>query len=186
MAQRLQSKWHKEKQRPPAEIAGALGFIIWKISTNVLLELENQGFMTYSNDHRLQVMAEILAFMVQCTDRLVYGQMTEDERQIFIVALANHLTQSFAENKTDLFGKGDYKTSFIQFLNRRADEYAELTFIEKQPQIDFLRHFGKTVSAVIGDNSNRHWVEQFIMEIQAPDALTSMKKTLHNLFSTTA
>jgi len=182
MAVRIKSTWHKEKERPPEEIANALGFIIWKIGTNVLLELENQGFMTYSTDHRLQIMAEVVAFMLQTTDRLVYGQLSEADRQIFVVALANHLANSFAENKVDLFGQDDYHTPFMKFLQQRTNEYAELTFVD-EPQIDFLRHFGKAVSAVIGDDHTRQWVEQFIMEVQAPEMLMTIKKSMGNLFS---
>ena len=182
MALRIQSTWHKEKHRPPEEIAGALGFIIWKIGTNSLIELENQGFMTYSTDHRLAVMAEVVAFMLPVTDRLVYGKLSEEDRQIFVIALAKHLANSMAENKTELFGAADYVTPFLEFLNKRSNEYAELTFVD-EPQVDFLRHFGKSVSAVIGDDHSRQWVEQFIMEVQTPESLTTMKKSLANLFS---
>ncbi len=86
---RIKSRWNKRAQEQSIEdIAGALGFISWKIATNGVLELENKGYQTDSNAHRLQIIREFLAFLLQVADRLAYEQLDEEERQRFIIALA--------------------------------------------------------------------------------------------------
>lgn len=181
MAIRMNTRWHTEKARSLEELAGALGFIIWKISADQLLELENAGFMTYSNKDRLYVMAEFLAYLLQCTDRLVAEQqMTDADRQVFIAALAEHLVQSFTGNQAELYGPADYRPAFVKFLNHRIDEYSGLGFAASEAKTDFLRHFGEQVETILG-GPQKHWVCQHVMEAYAPAALKSLRKALREL-----
>ena len=63
---RIKSRWNKRAKKQSLEdIAGALGFISWKIATNGVLELENKGYQTVSNAHRLQIVGEFLAFLLK-------------------------------------------------------------------------------------------------------------------------
>ncbi len=181
MTVRVKTRWHKDKSRSVDEVAGALAFNIWKIGMQALLELENEGFMTYSNEHRLQVQAEFLAFMLQASDRLVYARLEQEARAEFVTALALHLARAFADNKRELLGAGDYQGPFIEHLNRRIEEYSELGFSGEEPHMDFLRHFGDCVREIIGDSQNKYWVNQYVIEIAAPQAMKTLKKTLNNL-----
>lgn len=181
MALRMKTRWHKNKERDVKEIAGVLGFIIWRIGAEGLLELENEGFVTYSNAHRLEIMAEFLAFLLQSADRLIHEKgFNDEERRQLVIALALHLAHSYVENQEDLFGPGDYKKTFIDLLNKRADEYAELSFSEGEARLDFLRHFGDTVAAILGEK-NRHWASQHIIELDGPEAVKRLRKALGDM-----
>ncbi len=182
MSLRLKSRWHKDKHRSLDEISSAIGFIIWKIAANGLLELENEGFVTYSNDHRLEVMSEYLAFMLQVADRMAYERMENEDRAEFVNGLAGYLAMTFVENKQELLGAGDYRTPFIELLNQRAEQYAPLTFADNEAKIDFLRLFGESIEAVMGDK-DRQWITQYIIEIEAPPAVKRLAKSMNDLFS---
>ena len=182
MSLRLKSHWHKDKHRSLDEISSAIGFIIWKIAANGLLELENEGFATYSNDHRLNVVAEYLAFMLQVTDRMVYERLDAEERAEFINGLANYLAMTFVENKQELYGAGDYRTGFIALLNERAEQYASLTFADNEAKLDFLRLFGDSIQAIMGDKDKK-WISQYIIEVEAPPAVKRLAKSMDDLFS---
>jgi hypothetical protein len=183
MSIRLKTQWHnKEKSRSLEEIAQALGFIVWRIAANGLLELENEGFVTYSNAHRLEIMAEFLAFLLHSSDRLAYQdhKLEEDTRRTLITALALHLAGTFAENQQDLFGPGDYQSPFIALINQRGEEYAELNFDGGEAKVDFLRHFGDKVADILGEK-NRHWASQHIIELDGPQALKPLRKALNDM-----
>jgi hypothetical protein len=185
MSLRLKTKWHnKNKDRSLTEIAQALGFMIWRIAANGLLELENEGFVTYSNAHRLEIMAEFLAFLLHAADRLAHDDhgMDDDSRRELITALALHLATNYAENQTDLFGSGDYKKSFIEHLNQRGEEYAERSFSDGEARLDFLRHFGDSVALILGEK-NRQWASQHIIELDAPQALKPLRKAMRDLLA---
>lgn len=183
MSIRLKTKWHeKGRERSVEEIAGTLGFIVWRIAANGLLELENEGFVTYSNAHRLEIMAEFLAFLLHSADRLAYDEhkLDADSRAELITAVALHLADTYAENQQDLFGPGDYKPPFIDVLNRRGEEYSELGFSGGEAKLDFLRHFGERVAEILGEK-NRHWASQHIIELDGPEALKPLRKAMQDM-----
>jgi len=178
---RVKSRWNKRaKKQSPEEIAGAAAFINWRIATNGVLELENLGYQTQSNAHRLQIVGEFLAFLLQMTDRLAYEQMKDEERQTFITALALKMADIFADNQRDMLGEGEYRKTFIDLLNQRAADYAELSFKEGEAGFDFLRYFGEQVAAVM---TEKHFVSQQVMDIEGPNAMKTLKKGLNDLFS---
>jgi hypothetical protein len=185
MAIRMKTHWHNEKERSLDELASAVGLMIWKVSANRLLEIENIGFMTHSNMQRLAIIGEFLAFLLQSTDRLAFQRLEEQDRNIFINALAKHLIRAFVENQIDLFGQGeDYQGFFTDFLNQRAEEYAELGFVGDEAQLDFLRHFGLQIEKLLSNTAeNKHWIVQHVIELDAPQAIKSIRQTLDGLLS---
>lgn len=185
MAIRMKTHWHNEKERSLDELASAVGLMIWKVSANRLLEMENIGFMTHSNMQRLAIIGEFLAFLLQSTDRLAFQRLEEQDRNIFINALAKHLIRAFVENQIDLFGQSeDYQGFFTDFLNQRAEEYAELGFVGDEAQLDFLRHFGLQIEKLLSNTAeNKHWIVQHVIELDAPQAIKSIRQTLDGLLS---
>ncbi len=182
MALRMRTRWHKDKPRSQQEVASAVAFIIWRIGMQALLELENAGFITYSNDHRLQVMSEFLAFLLQVTDRLSHADKMDDaDRQAFILAIAKNLVRTFAENKTELLGVGDYVQPLVSLLNQRADEYAELSFAGGEAKMDFLRHFGTCLQSTMSGEQDKYWIVQRAIELEGPQAIKQLKKALEDL-----
>ncbi len=177
---RIKSRWNKRaKEQSLEQIAGALGFICWRIATNALLELENKGYHTESNAHRLQIIGEFLAFLLQVADRLVYEELDDEERQRFITALALHLAKTFADNQHDMLGEGEHRKEFIDLLNQRAEDYSELSFRNQEAGFDFLRYFSEQVAAVMDD---KHFVSQQVMDIDGPEAIKTVKRGLQDLF----
>ncbi|MDM8559411.1 hypothetical protein [Candidatus Parabeggiatoa sp. HSG14] len=177
---RIQSHWSKRaKEKTLEDIASALGFISWKIALNGVLELENQGYQTENNAHRLRIVGEFLAFLLQVADRLAYEKFDEKERQRFITALALHVADTFSDNQHDVLGEGEHRKIFIDLLNQRAEDYAELSFPNDEAGFDFLRYFGEQVALILKD---RHFVSQQIMDIEAPTAIKTLKKGMRDLF----
>ncbi|MDM8546038.1 hypothetical protein QUF61_06055 [Candidatus Venteria ishoeyi] len=183
MSVRLKTQWHKEKARSLEETASTTAFIIWRISTQTLLELENEGFMTYSNEHRLQVVGECLAFLLQATDRLVHAdKMPDSVRHSFINAVALHLLRTYEENHQELYGSGDYRQVLLDLFNKQAEAYAPYAFAGGEAKLDFLRHFATSVGAVLGDSKNKHWIIEQITEINGPNMVKSLRKAVNELF----
>lgn len=186
---RIRTRWHQTQRtdnqtqaKTLEDIASSLKMTLWQIAGNGVLELENQGYHTQTNQDRLTLIAEYLAFLLQITDRLVYENLSEEDRQRFITALALGITKTFADNQRDLQGSGEYKSAFIDFLNQRGENYAECSFQSDMPGFDFLRYFGEQIAAALPQD-NSLWVSQFIMEVEAPAAIDNLKKGLNSLFN---
>ncbi len=177
---RVNSRWNaRAKSQSLVEIAGAVSFICWKIATNAVLELENQGCQTTSNAHRLQIIGEFMAFLLQVTDRLSYETLATANRQSFITALAQRMIDTYTDNQRDVLGPGEYRASFIHFLNQRINDYSELSFQHGEAGFDFLRYFGEQVEALLKE---KPYVSQQIMSVAGPQAIKTLAKGLQDLF----
>ncbi len=191
---RIRSNWSKKgKQRTIEEIAGAQAFIEWRIAGNTVLSLENEGFETETNAHRLDIIQEVSAFLIHVTDRLVHDAMDEDERQRFIVALALKTADFYHDNRIDAeenptdFQKPseslgvNYKKHYIEILNSRLADYSEFTFENEEPGYAFKRYLGEAVTKVMGPRDNK-WISDQVMEIEIPEMMTTLKRGMKNLF----
>lgn len=177
----IKNRWGKRaRQQSLEDIANALSFISWKIASNAVVEIENQGFTTESHAHRLTIIGEFLAFLLQIADRLSYEQMDQEARQRFVTALASQMAKTFADNKRDLVGDGEHQKAFIDLLNQRAMDYAEFHFDDGQAGFDFLRYFAEQISVVM---KGERWVSEYIIDVRGPDAVKDFKKSLSSLLT---
>lgn len=181
---RMRTKWHnKEREVSVEEKANTMAFISWRIAAGMVLNLENENYQTDTQQQRLEVIREALAFLVSVTDRLVAGQMEQQERQEFIVKFATKLAKTFQENCEDLIERDvDYKKSFIDVLNQRLDAYAVSSWDEEKemPGFKYMRDFGDFVSAVMGER-DRKWITDQILAIEVPEMMENLKKAKYEM-----
>ncbi len=180
---RIRSRWNvKGKERSLEENAGALAFIEWRIAAAALLNLENEGFQTDTQQQRLDVLQELCAFLIHVTDRLVHENMSEEERQRFIVALALKIADTYHDNRVDAEGRGqDFRQPFISALNERLADYAAFRFENGEPGYAFKRYLGECVTNSLGPRDSK-WISDQVMEIEVPTMLKNLKKGLKDLF----
>ena len=180
---RIKTKWHKTDQpKSPEDVASALAFIGWRIAMNRLEHLESEGFPIRDNAQRFAIIEEFLAFQLQAADRSAYRVMGEEERRRLVTALAHRFADILEDNLVDVQGLGDYRRPFIELLNRRSADYAELSYTDSGPGYSFLRYFGERVSSAVGEGDNR-WVMEQVVEIEAPEAVKLMNKAFTDLLS---
>jgi hypothetical protein len=182
LAVRIKSHWHKEdKVRSTEETAGAIAFSSWRIAMDKAATLYKEHFDYTSNQQRLDVIAEYLLFQVQIVDRLIHHQLSLEERQQLITSLANRLAEHVQENSLDLLGDGDYRSSFIEKLNQRSSEYAQLGFDKDGPTYPFMRHLGYEIQLLMGKESENRWVIDQVMDKDGPDIYAQLKRIVKNL-----
>lgn len=181
---RMRTKWHnKERTVTVEEKANTMAFISWRIAMSLVLNLENENFQTDTQQQRLDVIKEALAFLVSITDRIVAEQMSLEERQEFIVKFATKLSKTFQENGEDLVGRDvDYKKAFIDTMNQRLNAYANCSWDEEKdmPGFQYKRDFGDNISAVMGERDNK-WITDQIIEIEVPDMIENLKKAKYEM-----
>ncbi len=180
MAIRMRTKWHTRGPKSIEDRAGVVGFNIWKISNEAWKHMEKEGFRVGADRQVVALITELLAFLMQISDRLVYGQLPEDERTRFMNALGQHLAKTVQSNMLDMFGDGDYTGAFIATLNQRLADYTEFDFENFQPSYAMLRYLGdKMAEAMTGTDSK--WVVEQVIDIEAPDAVDRIKKLVHEV-----
>jgi len=183
VALRIKSRWHGEAERSVAEIAGALGFIAWRLAKDRAINLHGQDFSYGNDDQRFAVIAEYLIYQIQIADRLAHRILDQNQRRELITALVLRAAEHMQENSEDIFGPGDYGKPFIQRFNHQADEYADLPFGDEGPGYSFVRHLGSTVQSIMGDEKQNRWIIDQVMDEDGPLVAKQVIKAFNDLFS---
>jgi hypothetical protein len=177
---RIRTKWHnKEREVSIEEKANTMAFISWRIAMAMVLNLENDNFQTDTQKQRLDIIQEVVAFLISVTDRLVAAQMTTDERRDLVTKMALKLSTTFQENCEDLIARNaDYAGPFINLLNKRLNAYAACGWEEEEemPGYQYKRDFGNHVSMIMGAKDNK-WITDHVIQIEVPEVMITLKKS---------
>jgi len=179
----VKTRWRKKGARTLADRAGVIGANVWKISLEIFKHMEKEGFRFGSDRLVTDVLAELIAFLVQLVDRAVYGKLSEADRATLIGEVARHLAATMENNQLDLLGPGEYRKPFIDLLNARFEEYAGLEYPGGEPGYPCLRVFAAKVSDAMAASDNK-WVVEQMMEIEAPEMVRLIKKLVDQTVNT--
>ncbi len=172
----IKTRWRNKKgPRTLADRAGVIGANVWRIALEIYKHMERDGFKFGSDRQVTMILTELIAFLVQLTDRLVHGKLSDADRATLINFVAGHLATTVDNNQTDLFGPGDYKAPFVATLNARFRDYAGFEYTEQGPGYACLRFLGEQVADTMATSDNK-WVIEQMMEIEAPEMIRLTKK----------
>ena len=180
---RVKSSWFKgDRKKTPQEVAGALAFIIWRISDNTLKNVRKADFDIAIGDQYFAFLSEFLIFLVMIADRIVYAQLSAEDRTEFTGALANRVAEHLAENQNEWLGKPvrEYKDIFVERLNQRAGEYADFHYTGVETSFSFILYLGQCMREVV-DEKDKTWVVDQIMAIEVPEAVAMLEKAMKGL-----
>jgi len=185
MALRVKTVWFKNAGgRSSAEVASVLASTIWRLADNIVSNLSKWDCDIVTPERGMKILGEMSAFLLHMSDRLAYRRLAEAERARFIQAAGRRLAEIMQDNIRAMVGDDgfDYKANFIDLINRRATDYATFECTPEKPGYPILRYLGLAVREHMLE-SDQHWVADQIMDIQAPEALGMLKKTVDGLLS---
>jgi hypothetical protein len=177
MASRLKTRFHARGPKTLEQRATVIAGNIWRIAQEACRHMEAEGFKIGDDRQVTRVIVEFIAFLVQTTDRIVYGQLSESDRNSLINALGKRLMENVQANLTEFVGPGEHTSSLIAVLNDRFSEYAQCDFGATGPGHAFLRLFGEKVAKAMSATDNK-WVVEQVMEIEAPAAYRATRKLI--------
>ncbi len=184
---RIKSNWFKSgREHSPEELAGAVAFNISRIGENALKNTRKAKFEVAVGPQYFAFLSEFLIFSILVADRLAYRQFPLEDREKFTGGLANHVADTYAENKSRLMG-GELtqcKQEFIDTLNERAGEYAEFKYTETGPEFAFTRYLAFCMGQIM-DEKDSAWIIDQIMSIEAPNAIDMLEGNFSKLLDTT-
>ena len=185
MAIRLKTVFFKNAGgRSSAETASVLASTIWRVADEVVTNLSKWDCDIVTPERGMKILGEMAAFLLHMADRMAYGRMPEAERTRFIQVAGQRLAEIVQDNIRAMVGADgfDYRANFIDLLNRRAADYATFECTPEKPGYPILRFLGLAIREHMLE-SDQHWVADQIMDIQAPEALGMLKKTMDGLLA---
>lgn len=182
MRARIRSKW-RNRGTPVSIEANALAVsaAIWRLALAAAKDLHAHDYV-YDNDRqRIGVIIEYAIFLIHVADRYVFELWDRDQRVTFVSSLAANIARHVQQNSSELFGSGDYREPFTAHLNIRAAEYAQTEFDDAGPGYSSYRCLGAHVQEIMGENQTNRWVLDQVIEIDAPQAVRLLSKTMQAL-----
>ena len=183
MSVRIRSQWFRtERPKAVAEIAGAVAFIVWRVSQQVLRNMRQADFELEPGPKYFEFLSEWLIFLVHSADRAAHPRLGESRLE-FTTVLSNRVGEILADNRSDLLGddtRDDVKDRFIDLLNLRLSDYSDFE------RIDYgcLRYLAGQL-AHVGGPRDTVWVHDQVMEIEAPQAVELIERGFKGLMGDT-
>lgn len=174
----IRTRWRKKGERTLAERATVMGANVWKIATEVYRHMEKEGFRFGSDRQVTVVIGEMIAFLVQLADRLLYGKLPDADRAALVSDLVRHLAHTMENNQLDLLGPGEYRKPFVDLINTRSAEYASFDYAGGEPGYACLRFFAGRVAEAMAASDDK-WVVEQMMEIEAPEMVRVMARLVN-------
>lgn len=184
MAIRLKTKFHTTGQRSPATLASVVAVLAWKLAIESVKRMRKADYDIDAGRPYFAFVCEFLAFLAVCADRIAYRALDDADRVEFTTALAQNIARFVEENNIMLLGEavpGESQRFFLDLFNRRGADYAEFDYDDKGPDFGFKRLFAACLRDVLPEK-DQLWVVDQAMDIEAPEALKMLEKTLAGLF----
>jgi hypothetical protein len=146
--------------------------------------MQQEKFQINSKEQGFAMIAEYLAFLIQYTDRFVYGRVDEEYRAALIGAIAKRLAEILEDNQNAFLGASPdgYQSRFINMLNERLADFATFDYENGEPNYPSRRFLGSKILELMPPRDHSWTIDQ-VVEIEIPNALALLKKGLSGLFS---
>jgi hypothetical protein len=177
MSIRLKTKFRKKGPKTIEDRASVVASNIWRIAQESARHMEKEGYALGGDRQVAAVITEVIAFLIQIADRIVYGQLSEEERVRFVNALGKHTARITSTNLAEFVGEGRYAREFVETVNARLADYSELEFDGRDPSYSVLRYLGEKVSDAMQATDSK-WVLEQVVDIEAPEAVKLIKKAV--------
>ena len=168
------------------ELAGVVAMLGWKLSQEAIRNMRSAQFDIDIGRQYFDFVCEYLAFMLHAADRLAWRRLAPQQRSDFTTALARKFAEIVEDNRGMLRGPvevGRCRSHFISLANERGSDYADFGYDEQEgPDFGFRRYFGSRVLEIVPEK-DRAWVIDQVMEIEVPEAVKALERTLRGLFA---
>lgn len=193
MAVRLKTRWHRSKrsernregsrrEKTQENLCSVAAINIWKLAKEAFTRMEKEDFRFREDTQAIDVIAEFCIFMLHIMDRMIYENVSEEDRVVLVSGVANEIANTIEGNQIDLLGPGDYRAEFIDKLNDRLANYAECAFNVDGPGYDFLRYLAKNIADIMSASDDK-WVLEQVMDIEAPELVQRIMPAVRDVFS---
>jgi hypothetical protein len=184
MAVRIRSRFHTEGQRSAATLASVVAVLGWKLAIESIKRMRKADYDIDIGQPYFDFVCEFMIFLAMAADRIAYVKLDGDKRAEFTGALARRMAEIVEDNNEMLLGAaqpGDCLRHFIDLFNRRSGDYAEFDYGPEGPDFGFKRYFAACLREGLPEK-DRLWAVDQVMDIEVPDALKALDKTLAGLF----
>jgi len=176
----------KDGERTADEIASAVATTTWRVADKAMDNLGRENYDIITPARGFKLIAEFVAFLAHYCDRMAYATLSPERRIAVMQAVSNRLGEIMQENIITTVGPDanrNFKQEFIDFLNRRFEDYSEFEFPnEEKASFPALRFLSLQIREEMGDD-DKTWIMDQIMDIEMPEMMGTVRKSFTGLLS---
>ena len=176
-----------------AELASVVAMLGWKLAVDSIKRMREAKFDIDLGRAYFDFVCEYLAFLSHAADRIAHRDLEPAQRQEFTTALALRLADVVEDNADMLLGAavaGECRAHFLDVFNAAGADYAEYDYAANGPApqlgggpvFGFRRCFAARVREGMPEK-DRTWVYDQVMEIEIPEGVKALEKTLAGMFA---
>ena len=185
MAVRIRSRFHAGgRARSPAALASVVAMLSWKLALESIRRMREAKFDIDLGRPYFDYVVETMAFHAHYADRVAFDKLGPEKRGDFTTALARRMAEAIEDNAGMLLAAtepGACRRYFLEVFNAAGTDYAEYGCDAKGPDFGFRRAYAARVREGMPEK-DKNWVYDQVMEIETPDAVQAIRKTLDGLF----
>jgi len=185
MAVRIRRRFHAGgRERTMAELASVIAALSWKLAVDSIRRMREAQFDIDIGRPYFDYVVETMAFHAHYADRVAYEKLSSDQRGEFTTALAQRMAEFIEDNSGMLLAAtepGTCRRHFLEVFNAAGADYAEYGVDAKGPDFGFRRACASRVREGMPEK-DKTWVYDQVMEIEAPEGVQAIRKTLDGLF----
>lgn len=174
MAIRIRSRFHAGgRERTLAELASVVAMLSWKLAVESIRRMREAKFDIDLGRPYFDYVCETMAFHAHFADRVE-----------FTTALAKRMAEAIEDNADMLLAAsepGACRRRFLEVFNAAGVDYADYGCDAKGPDFGFRRAYAARVRESMPEK-DKNWVYDQVMEIEAPEGVKAIQKTLAGLF----
>ena len=183
---RIKTTWfRKDAGRAADETASVLALNFWKMANKSVDDISKADFDIIDLGRGFGLIAEMSAFMIHIADRMLYERVDEDRRGALIASAGVHLAEFVESNIRDFLNddrdERDYQEEFLDFLNRRTEDYETFEFPPEEPNYAIKRYLANVIRERM-QGADKTWILDQIIEFQAPEAIETVQKLIDGFF----
>jgi hypothetical protein len=188
MAVRVFNKFHTSGNRSPKMLATVVAMLAWKLSIASIKRMREAYYDIDVGRQYYDFVCEFLVFMAHAADRVAYRMLDAEKRMEFTTALAVRLAEMVEESRGEVLGDAAPGTAYaglIELFNRRGADYGEYEYGEEKdgggPSFGFKRMYAAALREILPEK-DQLWVIDQAMDIEVPEAVKALNKTMAGLF----
>lgn len=166
------------------ELASVVAAMSWKLAVDSIKRMRAADYDIDIGRIYFDFVCEYMVFLATAADRIAHRELAEEDRIAFTTALVTRCA-GFVEENVRLgmpdVPPGEYRQHLIELFNRRGDDYAGCGYDDDGPDFGFRRVFAAGMQEILPEK-DRLWAIDQVMDIESPEAIRALAKTLGGLF----
>ena len=159
--------------------------LAWKLAIESIKRMREAKFDIDLGRAYFDFVCEHLAFLAHLADRIAYRELEGPQRAEFTQALALRLAEVVEDNAGMLIADsppGSCRQHFLVLFNQAGADYAGFDYGDGGPDFGFRRCFASRIREGVAEK-DKTWVYDQVMEIEVPEGVAALEKTLAGLFA---